>query len=148
MNQVKCEPLFSDTDEDLRGCAWRFAKGGYARRTVNQKPLPPVSELAHHIVCLRAFGRKPEWAAGEVCDHINNNPMDNRRENLRIVSVSQNNRNLAKRPRYARKKGNRWMSRLSFQGKTRYLGTFGTEAEAQAAALHFISQHCGERRAA
>jgi HNH endonuclease len=142
----KCLPIFSDADDDLRHVSWRFAKGGYARRTLNRKPLPPITELAHHVVCLRVFGKKPDWNIKEVCDHINRNPLDNRRENLRIVSVSQNNRNLAKPPKYAQRQGASWISRISLQGKTHYIGRFKTEEEAQAAAIHLIEEKCQERR--
>ncbi|KKK80086.1 hypothetical protein LCGC14_2827010 [marine sediment metagenome] len=61
-------------------------------------------------------------------DHINRNKLDNRKENLRIVSTSLNNYNretTAKyRGLYFDKYGSRWRACLSVKNKTLKLGSF------------------------
>lgn len=69
-----------------------------------------------------------------VVDHINRNPLDNRRQNLRIVTHSENMRN-TQRTRTDRVScnyrgvtatGNRkkWMSKIKVEGRWHYLGSF------------------------
>jgi len=88
--------------------------------------------LYMHRTVMRYFGRK------FVIDHINNNGLDNRKLNLRKVTVRQNllNRfgwkNSTSRYRgvgwYPTRK--LWMSRISINGKLKTLGYFKKEKEA------------------
>lgn len=71
-------------------------------------------------------------------DHINNNPLDNRKENLRLCDQTQNNMNARKRIRASsRYKGvtfdrvnNKWRAQISINKKAKNLGRFNTEKEA------------------
>ncbi|WP_412102526.1 HNH endonuclease [Paenibacillus alvei] len=75
-----------------------------------------------------------------VVDHINGDPLDNRRENLRVATRNENCRNRRRRKRYKyRFKGvtydkdkvvNKWRARISYEGKRHCLGYFYTETEA------------------
>ena len=126
----KCYPIFSEEDADIAAYSWRTNKSGYARRTINRKPMQPLTILAHHDVCIRAFGRRPNWAEREVCDHINRNILDNRRENLRITSLSINAVNCA----YVDQ--STYITRhkqcgFQVQYRKRYVGVFKTLAAAQ-----------------
>ncbi len=76
---------------------------------------------------------------GEYVDHINQNTLDNRKENLRICTNQQNSANTKGRPsiRISQYKGvrknsncNTWCARVTFDGKELYLGSFKTEKEA------------------
>jgi hypothetical protein len=86
---------------------------------------------------------------GEVVDHINNDPLDNRRSNLRISTHQQNTWNRRKSRTYhgspptskfmgvtkstTKKKGkeyNYWRAQINHDGKIRYIGQFETEKEA------------------
>jgi hypothetical protein len=74
-------------------------------------------------------------------DHVNRNTLDNRRENLRIVTSSQNNINRGKKSSNTSgykgvtfcKTTNMWRSQITFEGKTIFLGRFDTKEEAYAA---------------
>ena len=56
---------------------WNVSTSGYAVRKVGKKTI-----RMHHLI------KKP--TKGLFIDHINQNKLDNRRENLRIVTKSQN----------------------------------------------------------
>jgi hypothetical protein len=78
---------------------------------------------------------------GVLVDHINRNPLDNRRSNLRIASPSLNglNRGIQRnntsgyRGVKLHKPSGRWIARIQIDGKFRYLGRFATPAEASIA---------------
>ncbi len=67
-------------------------------------------------------------------DHVNGDGLDNRDENIRIASVSQNmiNRNGGEH-RGIRKQGPRWAVRIKVQRKEVHIGIFDTEHDAQIA---------------
>ena len=77
-----------------------------------------------------------EWPNGEV-DHIDANPKNHVRENLRIANRQQQcmNRISGKVGRknkgvYKRNYGNKWSAQIWLNGKCKCLGTFDTEDEA------------------
>lgn len=67
-------------------------------------------------------------------DHINRDPTDDRIENLRLVTHSENQRNRswgASKKRYVYHENNKWRARPTVSnGKRIHLGSFETEAEA------------------
>jgi hypothetical protein len=83
---------------------------------------------------------------GKVVDHINGNPLDNRKENLRVCSQQENcmnrrhrtdNKSGYKGVRYMKKtKGminelsKPWMAQIKFNQKVIYLGMYKTKEEA------------------
>lgn len=76
---------------------------------------------------------------GMVVDHINGNRLDNRKANLRICTVEENNRNRKKHnggtSRYkgvCRKveNSNSWTVYIAARGRSFYLGSYSTEKEA------------------
>ena len=73
---------------------------------------------------------------GMVTDHINRNPLDNREENLRVCTKSQNQCNRAKnRNSTTGYKGvfvdhTKWTARIRFEGKAKRLGTFSSPEDA------------------
>jgi hypothetical protein len=74
----------------------------------------------------------------EIIDHINNNGLDNRKQNLRICTVSQNAQNNRKRRDTSsiykgvcyNKRNSKWMASLKINGKFKYLGEFKEEIDA------------------
>lgn len=109
---------------------WFKDSTGYARMSIRRNGIR--TDYAMHRVVIKA---KP----GQIVDHINGDPLDNRRSNLRIVTASQNNMN--SKPSLNRKykgvykttKGTTYESRIGFKGKQIYLGCFKTQEEAAAA---------------
>ncbi len=113
--------------------------GGYA---VTEKGNPKKGERKrfrmHHLV----NGRPPE---GMVTDHINGNPLDNRKENLRFCTQAENIRNMKRaidnRSGYKgvsydsrrSKQKNPWRARIKFNYKQIELGCYPTAKEAHAA---------------
>lgn len=93
---------------------------------------------AHHVVWALNYG---EWPAREL-DHINQCRSDNRIENLRYASRSQNGVNRSYKPKGSCKfRGvapaprckDKWSARISFKKKQHFLGLFDTpEAAAKA----------------
>ena len=94
--------------------------------------------LAHRVAWLLHYG---EWPAGQI-DHINGDRTDNRIENLRVVTATENNRN-RKVPktnisgrigvsRSSRSPG-RWQAFIKKDGKSRYLGSYRSVEEASEA---------------
>lgn len=74
----------------------------------------------------------------DIIDHINNNPLDNRKSNLRIVTVHQNSMNCSSNKNSTSKyigvsfdkKSKKWRSHIRPNGKQIHLGTFSDEIEA------------------
>ena len=76
-----------------------------------------------------------------VCDHINRNKLDNRRENLRICTQQENiwNQGVQKNNTSGYtgvyKRNNKWCARINVNGKQINLGTFITFEEAKQARM-------------
>lgn len=75
---------------------------------------------------------------GLLVDHRNRDGLDNRRENLRLATYSQNNCNKLKRKNTSsqftgvcfNKLGRRWVGYINHKGKRIFLGYFDSEIEA------------------
>lgn len=72
------------------------------------------------------------------CDHINHDTLDNRRENLRICTTSQNNMNRTKSANKSSTykgvcwyyRSNKWMARIKHNDTRYHLGYFEDEIDA------------------
>ncbi|CAN7192555.1 HNH endonuclease [Acidovorax sp. LjRoot117] len=93
--------------------------------------------LAHRLAWLYVHGVFPDG----YIDHINGNTSDNRIENLRAVTQSENMHNTKLRRDNTsgfrgvsmNKQTKHWVAQLRLQGKVICLGTFATPADASAA---------------
>lgn len=114
---------------------------GYIRTTMNGKKVS-----LHRYIWLLHTG---DWPKQEI-DHINRDPLDNRVENLRDVSRSQNNKNQAPLCRLGRERTKRsglpigvkhdrrcrsrpYEARARSNGRLKHLGRFATPEEASRA---------------
>ena len=87
--------------------------------------------------------------AGKQVDHINHDGLDNRRENLRLCSPSQNMRNSRKRKGtssrykgvYWQKDRSAWRAQAYLNGKLIYLGTFRDEDDAARAYNDWLAEN-------
>lgn len=117
-------------DEDLAKISpyrWRVAQGrvlGYER----------IAPYQYRSFLLSRFLKNAK--TGEIVDHINMNPLDNRKCNLRIATKSQNGANCKKRKhnkhpyKGIRLIGNTWTAYIADGSKQKYLGSFKTPEEA------------------
>lgn len=141
-------------DIDLTKCRW------YARRSA-QRRLSYACRYEekgkpihmHRVILERKLGRK--LTDIELVDHINNNPLDNRRSNLRPTDASGNAGNQRKsktrngKPTTSIYKGvskhsNKWCGQISVNGKNIYLGCFFEEIQAAKAYDTAARKYFGE----
>lgn len=86
----------------------------------------------------------------DYIDHINRNPLDNRRENLRIVTPAQNMMNKSSSKgsssKYVgvHKKGNKFKAQIRVDGENIVLGTYDDEIKAAKARDLATKEHYGE----
>ena len=143
LTQGKVAIVDDEDFEELSKYKWQYA-GGYAVRAIS-----------------RAFGKLPLTRIhvqiigkidGLEIDHINGDKLDNRRENLRHVTVSQNQYN--RKPNRAGssqykgvswyRAGKKWHSSIKTGGKTFHLGYYDIERDAAAAYNKSASELFGE----
>lgn len=112
--------IVSSSDFDkLNEYRWTIGNGGYPKIKVSNK------HVSMHSLIL-------EKSPQQVIDHINGNPLDNRRENLRVCTQKENSRNRAKySTNKSGYKGVSWdkakkayRSVIMVDGKQIYLGIF------------------------
>lgn len=112
--------------EFLNQWKWHFAI--YARRRSKNIGDEKAYTIPMHRVIIGA-------KHGEFVDHINRNKLDNRRQNLRICTKSQNNRNLGYKGYYWHKQTKRWSAQISIDNKRKHLGRFDKKSDARKAYL-------------
>ena len=120
---------------------WRLHKSGYVLGKIENKDV----YLHRHI--MKYYGKK-------YIDHINNNKLDNKKENLRIVTPQQNsmNKTISDKSFTSSKylgvnwhKGmNKWESKLTINGNIIRLGYFDNEIDAAKARDISTKEHFGE----
>lgn len=122
-------------DEDLGKVSlikWRLMAG---RNTAYAVGWDGKTQVLLHRLIMSAKGRE------QSVDHINGDGLDNRRANLRICTIGENNANRAMQKRNAAgykgvsfdNRAGRWHARITKDGKVYSLGLFGSKEEAAAA---------------
>lgn len=129
------EVLVDDEDfEWLSKSHWTLDGRGYARRSVK-------GDNGRSIFMHREIMGLVDEGRAVIVDHRNGNPLDNRRENLRLCTSTQNACN-AKRQRNNtsgykgvswNKRDRRWHARIGIEGKNIFLGGFHSPEKAHQA---------------
>ena len=124
-------------DEDYEWLSqWKWLRGttGYAVRTVYREPLNGKIRrgiVKMHRVIMAAPPKK-------IVDHVNRDPLDNRRVNLRFATPRQNCCNRKLQPSNSsgyrgvhwHKGAKKWMACISLDNKSVYLGLFSNKEDA------------------
>ena len=125
VTSAKIKIVIDDEDlEQLKKHSWCISKTGYAVANINGRT------TKMHRYLMKAQN-------GYVVDHINGNPLDNRKCNLRVCTQKQNSQNLGLSknntsgyPGVNKKTNGKYRSRITVDRKEICLGTFNTIEEA------------------
>lgn len=137
LTQAKFSLVDDETFDFLNQWRWKFDKtNGYACRT-----LYPKGKIYLHSLII-------DSAKGFVIDHINRNKLDNRKENLRVISYRQNSFNTSLRVTNTSgyrgihwlKGRKKWEAYIWNNYKKIHLGLYLTIQEA------WLARRLGERR--
>jgi hypothetical protein len=97
----------------------------------------------HQLVAITFLNHKPDGTHKIVVDHINGDKLDNRLENLQLITQRENiTKSKPKRdlPTCVYKVGNKFRVRANINGVFKSIGTFNTIEEASAAYQEAISK--------
>ena len=134
-----------DMQDYERVSMWKWmlsgASKGYVRRTklVSHKPRKYTTLYLHRFIT--------GCPDGMEVDHVNGDPLDNRRSNLRIVSRRENLQNVSVAKGRSgirgveRLQSGRFSARATVHGKRHYIGTYDTPQEAGVAASEWRQKH-------
>lgn len=122
--------LLDDQDQDLTAIGhWFIDSQGYYRASVKTGKRGGSKVHLHRLVLERMLGRSID--DDKCVDHANRDRLDNRRMNLREVTVSENNQN-RKACRVAQSdRSQYWHVYLHVKGKRRRVSSIPTRAEAE-----------------
>lgn len=133
-------------DEDYEAVSafkWRKNKSGKECYPVTGHNDSGGVRFLHRVIM-----RAPK---GSMVDHKNGDVLDNRKENLRFCSYTENARNMAPRGGTSRFKGvrwltgkNRWKAEIGMDKRRVHIGYFTNEEDAARAYDHAALQHYGE----
>lgn len=128
MLKLKNREVLLDDDDYARFCRWKWEfSGGKVQRHTN------FQGKRVHVILARLISACPK---GMEVDHKNRNPLDNRKENLRICTRLQNEMNKPTRKESAsgykgvRMVKNSWVARIKIDGKFKHIGCFFSKEEA------------------
>lgn len=117
-----------DIFEKVKNYRWTSSTGGYVKRTVKTEKGWRNLKIHHVVLPVKD---------GFVVDHINFNKLDNRRENLRYLTNSENS---YRKPFYKNntsgykgviKRKNRWIAQIKYKNKQIHLGSFINKIDAK-----------------
>lgn len=135
--------IVDDKDHEmLSKVRWRKETNGYVVSYDTDENGHEIKPRIHRLV-LNTDG-------GDVVDHINGDKLDNRSENLRVVTTSQNgmnrktNHNSYTGFKGSTKQDGKYVSTITLDRKTTHIGTFNTAEEAAKAYNIIAEKYFGE----
>jgi hypothetical protein len=118
--------VISDEDYDKTvERTWHISESGY--------PATNWSENGKRLGVVYLHRYLMSAPRGQYVDHINRNKLDCTRENLRLCTMTDNNRNTGKKSKINKYKGITrngrygWAAQITVNRKNHYLGTFTTQ---------------------
>jgi len=90
----------------------------------------------HQLVAMAFLNHVPNGNKGLVCDHIDNDKLNNRLDNLQLISqrlnLSKDKKNCSSSYTGVcwHKRDNKWLSSITINGKLKHLGCFTNELDA------------------
>ena len=132
-------------EEFVYGYRFCLDRDGYVKYSGRKDGL--CNKLLHRII----MGAPEDF----VVDHINRNPLDNRRDNLRIVTQQENCMNLTISKNNKSgvpgvcwdKDANKWVAKITYKYKRIHLGRFEKLEDARKARKDAEEEYFGEFRA-
>ena len=127
----------ADIDKAMR-YSWCVSKTGYAVANIDGH----VTKMHRYLLGLTS--------TDAIVDHINGNPLDNRRVNLRLCSNAENMRNMKAKKSISGATGvrltshGRWNARITINGKGHHIGNYQTKGEAIQARREAEQKYFGE----
>ena len=137
MKQIKITPnklsksviIDDDMFEFINRYKWHY-NGHYAMRGTRDSDGKSKTVYMHREVIVAN--------KGEIVDHINRNPLDNRKSNLRICNTYQNSMNRSNRSNNTSgykgvswfKRDSNWVSHIRLYGKSMNIGYFSSKISA------------------
>ena len=130
--------LVDDEDYELLSrFKWRIVESGG-----NSKSMYAVATIRLHRLIVACPNDM-------MIDHINGNPLDNRKSNLRICSNSENQQNTSSRGGSSQyknvsysKRYDKWFAKFRFNGKEHFCGYHDTEEQARESVLKKRREIC------
>ena len=133
---------------EYKNCVPRFKLGKLFKTNINSwgylfvrlsKNGKSKTLRIHQLVAVAFLNHKPDGTHKLVVDHINDDKLDNRVENLQIVTQRENSHKT--QGNYSSKykgvhwstRDNKWLSQIQINGKLKYLGLFKCELAASVA---------------
>ncbi len=122
---------------------WYYTNDGYAVRNENGKTI-----RMHRVILERKLGH----SNFENTDHINRDRLDNRKDNLRPATVTQNQHNRGKPENntsgfkgvFWHKRDRKWIASIRVDGELLYLGYFDSKEAAAGAYNAAAKEYFGE----
>lgn len=129
--------------ERINQCTWfvqwcRATRSHYARRKIRVDGKRYTQSMHREVLGLRP--------GNPDVDHINHNTVDNRKENLRLVTHRQNHENRRDQSAFGagvQRIGTRFRAQARIAGRAHHVGMFDTPEEAQDARRRFIESRSG-----
>lgn len=142
--------LVDDEDyERVNAFKWNATANGYSERIVARRQVH-IKGKKHNVYMHRFIMNAP---SGMCVDHINHEPLDNRKSNLRICTKTQNCHNMIKRTRrcsstykgvsYA-KDASKWRAFIRVDTRLKHIGYYQDEKSAALAYNTAARNYFGE----